>query len=438
MNEISVWSYFWLSFGFGFISLLTPCVFPLIPITVSYFLKRQDSVQTKKLLDSLLYALSIIITFSLLGLVITIFFGASGLNKLASLPILNLMIGILFLLFALNLMGFFEVRIPTFILNLLGHTNFTGIFPTLFMGFTFTLTTFTCTMPFLGTVLISAASGEWFFPLVGMFGYGLAFAFPFFFLSLFPSFLQTLPKSGSWMVSFKIVMGFLEILASLKFFSNVDIVWNFGILSKDVFIFLSSLILFLIALYLFGVYKFPHETNLKKISKLRTTWALTFLSMAFYLILALVFHFPFGELNAYLPPSGYGKLTYFSSQKEFYWIRNLEQAKEESKRTGKPIFIDFTGFTCVNCRWMEENIFSNPEVQSSLSRFILVQLYTDGEGEEYEKNQAYQEKKFGTIGLPLYVIMDAKENLVVKLEGMTRDIDEFLKFLQLGFSSVNL
>lgn len=431
--EGSLLSYFGLAFGLGFVSLLTPCVFPLIPITVSYFLKRQENEQQNSTLDALIYSLSIVFSFSLVGLLIALLFGASGLNKLASHPILNFLIGILFILFALNLMGFYEIQIPSFLLLALGkeHSS-SGILPTVFMGITFTLTTFTCTMPFLGTVLISAASGDWFYPFVGMIGYGLAFAFPFFFLALFPSFLSKLPRSGTWMVSFKIVMGFLEILASLKFFSNVDLVWNLGLLSKEVFIILSCLLLIALVFYLFGFYKFPHESK-KIVSKMGIISGTAFLLFALYLFFAPIFNFPLGELNAYLPPSGYGKITFYENKDELKWKYKLEEAKQEAIRLGKPIFVDFTGFTCVNCRWMEENIFTKKEVQSSLSRYVLVQLYTDGDGTEYEQNQAYQEKAFGTIGIPLYVILNPQGEFIAKLEGMTRNVNEFLNFLDLGF-----
>jgi thiol:disulfide interchange protein len=434
MDGVSVWSYFWLSFGFGALSLLTPCVFPLVPITVSYFLKRQEQGQRNVLGDSFVYAISILFSFSLLGLFIAIFFGASGLNKLAAHPILNLSIGFLFIFFALNLMGFFEIRIPSFLLLLLGKDREgTGVWPTIGMGVTFTITTFTCTMPFLGTVLISAAGGDWFLPLLGMVGYGLSFAFPFFFLSLFPSFLQKLPRSGNWMVSFKVSMGFLEILASLKFFSNADMVWNLGILSKEIFIFLSFLILIALGIYLLGFYRFSHESKNISIGNLRRAWGVGILGASLYLSFALFMKLPLGELNAYLPPTGYGKWTPLAGEKILHWHKDLESAKKEAQQTGKPIFLDFTGYTCVNCRWMEENIFTKPEVQSSLLRFVLVQLYTDGDGEVYDKNQEYQEKKFGTIGLPLYITMDVTENPKGRLEGMTRDVNKFLDFLQTGF-----
>ncbi|MCX7998348.1 MAG: thioredoxin family protein [Leptospiraceae bacterium] len=428
----SIIAYFGLAFGLGALSLLTPCVFPLIPITVSYFLKRQESERQNSVLDAFVYSLSILLSFSLLGLMIALLFGASGLNKLASHPLLNLFIGILFLFFAFNLMGFYEIRIPSFLLLALGKERSSGgVVPTILMGITFTLTTFTCTMPFLGTVLISAATGDWGYPFLGMLGYGLSFAFPFFFLALFPTLLSKLPRSGSWMVSFKVVMGFLEILASLKFFSNADLVWNLGLLSKEVFVFISVMILLALIGYLFGLYKFPHESK-KTTTQIGIFSGVTFLLFTIYLAIAPFFELPLGELNAYLPPSGYGKWTLHKEAK-LRWHSNLETAKQEAQKSGKPIFLDFTGFTCVNCRWMEENIFTQEEVRSSLSRYVLVQLYTDGDGKEYEQNQIYQEKTFGTIGIPLYVILSPQGEFLAKSEGMTRNVKDFLKFLELGF-----
>ena len=379
MENLSISSYLSLSFSFGLLSLLTPCVFPLIPITVSYFTKRQEAEHAKPVFDALLYSLGIILSFSIAGFLIALLFGASGLNRLASNPYMNLIIAVVFILFAFNLFGMFEILVSSSLLTKLSNfqskNNLLSIWV---MSFTFTLTTFTCTMPFIGTVLVSASKGEWFYPILGMLGYSFAFSIPFFLLALFPSVIKKLPRSGNWMVSFKIILGFLELAAALKFISNADLVFGWKILSREFFL---------------------------------VIWA------------------SLGELDAYLPPPS-NQMSHTKLVEELVWLDSLELAKAESNKSGKKIFVDFTGYTCTNCRWMEQNIFPEPEVKELLSRYILVRLYTDGEEKVHEDNQKYEEDKFGTIALPLYVGMDANERVLNQFLGMTRDKEEFKKFLK--------
>ncbi|MDX1959539.1 MAG: cytochrome c biogenesis protein CcdA [Leptospiraceae bacterium] len=422
-----VFNYFLLSLGFGGLSLLTPCVFPLIPITISFFLKSKEG--SSPIRDSILFTVGIILTFTFLGLLTSIFFGAGKLNQLASSPYLNLAIGILFLLFTFNLWGLYEIQLPSSILFFLSKdrdkTSVLGIF---FVSLTFTLTTFTCTMPFLGTVLVSAAKGEWFFPLVGMFGYSLSFSIPFFFLALFPTAIQKLPKSGNWMVSFKIVLGFLELAAALKFFSNIDLVWNLGILTRSTTLLILAAIFTGLGLYLFGLYSFQHEVK-KEEGKHPFRVLLSIAAFVFsYLFFYSADGKPLGELDAFLPPNEYPSSK--TVNKEIVWIDNMEQARLESIKLKKPIFIDFTGYTCTNCRWMEQNIFPLPEVKELFQKFVLVKIYTDGDGEVYDKNQKYQEDKFKTIALPLYAGLSSNDSILGSLEGMTRDKSDFVNFLQ--------
>ncbi|HNJ00085.1 MAG TPA: cytochrome c biogenesis protein CcdA, partial [Leptospiraceae bacterium] len=211
MENISLGSYFILSAGFGFLALITPCVFPLIPITVSYFLKRSENENRTAFADSFIYGFGIVFFFTVIGLLISVFFGAAKVNRLAADPYLNLLIGTAFIAFALNLWGAYEIQLPASLTFFLSRDRGnSGFIPIIFMSLTFSLTTFTCTMPFLGTVLVSASKGNWLYPLIGMLGYSLAFALPFFLLSLFPSFLKKLPRSGNWLIEAKAVLGFLE------------------------------------------------------------------------------------------------------------------------------------------------------------------------------------------------------------------------------------
>ncbi|MBP9889778.1 MAG: thioredoxin family protein [Leptospiraceae bacterium] len=429
MENLSIYSYLSLSFSFGLLSLLTPCVFPLIPITVSYFTKRQESEKAKPIFDAFLYSFGIILSFTLVGFLIAALFGASGINRLASNPYVNLFIAAIFTVFAFNLFGMFEILVSGSLLTRLSnfHSN-NNLLSIWVMSFTFTLTTFTCTMPFIGTVLVSASKGDWFYPILGMLGYSFAFSIPFFLLALFPSAIKKLPRSGNWMVSFKIILGFLELAAALKFVSNADLVLGWKILSREFFLVIWAALFIGAALYLFGVFYFAHEKKEEAKSAIRIFFAISFLAIALNFLTATNGR-SLGELDAYLPPPS-NQMTHTKLQEELVWLDNLEIAKAESLKTGKRIFVDFTGYTCTNCRWMEQNIFPEQDVKDLLSRFILVRLYTDGEEKVHEDNQKYEEDKFGTIALPLYVGMDAEEKVIGQFLGMTRDKEEYKKFLK--------
>lgn len=424
--------YFLLSLGFGFLSLLTPCVFPLIPMTVSYFTKKQETENFNVWKEASIFVLGIVITFTLVGLLVASVFGASGINNLATNPYLNLFVALLFILFAFNLMGAFEIIIPSSILTSLTNAQTgSGILSTLLMSFTFTLTTFTCTMPFIGSVLVSASRGEWFYPLIGMLGYSIAFSLPFFLLAVSPSLLKKLPRSGNWMLSFKIVLGMLELAAALKFISNADLVLQTQLLPREFFLIIWASIFFAISLYLFGVYRFSHESaSAEGKHPVRILLAILFLSFA------LNFTFStngrrLGEFEAFLPPySSEGAITSKAETEELVWFDNLEKAKEKALIQNRRIFIDFTGYTCTNCRWMEQNIFVIPEVKTLLNKFVLVRLYTDGDEKVHEDNQKYQEDKFGTIALPLYAGLNTEDKILGQFMGMTRDKNEFSKFLE--------
>ncbi len=429
MENLTISSYLTLAFSFGLLSLITPCVFPLIPITVSYFTKRHESESAKPVLDAFLYSLGIVISFSVVGLLIALIFGASGVNRLATNPYMNLLIAVVFILFAFNLFGMFEIMVSSNVLTRLSNfhskSNLLSIW---MMSFTFTLTTFTCTMPFIGTVLVSASKGDWSYPIIGMLGYSLAFSIPFFLLALFPSAIKKLPRSGSWMVSFKIILGFLELAAALKFISNADLVFGWGVLSREFFLAIWASLFIAASLYLFGVFYFSHEKRDETKSALRICFAIFFLAIALNFLTATNGR-SLGELDAYLPPSSLSSQSILK-EKELIWVDNLADAKRESLMTGKKIFLDFTGYTCTNCRWMEQNIFPDSEVKELLSRFVLVKLYTDGDEKVHEENQLYEEQKFGTIALPLYIVMDAGENVLGQFMGMTRNIAEYKKFLK--------
>lgn len=431
-----LFAFLWLSITAGFLSLLTPCVFPMVPITVSYFTKHEGQSRGRGIADATVYSLSIIVTFTVLGLLTSALFGATGLNSVASNPWVNILLAAIFVGLALNLFGFYEIVIPSSVLTPLSKMSGSGGFVgTLLMGVTFTLTSFTCTVPLVGALLVSTAQGDWLWPLVGMLGYSAAFALPFFFLALFPGLLSSLPKAGGWMVSIKVVMGFLELAAAVKFVSNVDLVWGSKMLTRELFLSIWIAIAFVTAFYLLGKVRLPHERQLDVVGVPRMLFSTGFLAVAFYLLTGLMGS-SLGELEAFLPPisSGSNGGIARSASKELDWKKDYAQALVSAKAAGRPLFIDFTGYACTNCRWMEKNIFTVPEVRDELARFERVQLYTDGQGSEYDINRALQEEKFKSIALPLYVVIDSTTEIeIARVEGLTRDPGEFVRFLKTSF-----
>jgi thiol:disulfide interchange protein DsbD len=413
----------------------------MIPITVSYFTKYASEDRAAAVRNALVYAFGIIATFTLVGMVLAIIVGAGGVNLLAANPWVNLLLTAIFVAFALNLFGAFLIQIPPGLMNKLDAATRgaggTGTIGALLMGFTFTLTSFTCTAPFVGTVMVLASRGQWRWPLVGMLGFSAVFALPFFFLALTPQWLSRLPKSGGWLNSVKVTMGFLELAAAMKFISNVDLVWRWGIFTRQACLAVWVAIGFATALYLFGVFRLPHDSPVQTIGAPRLLWGLASLAIAFYLFTGLFGH-RLGTLESFLPPATGGNDASGTSQggpskQEVSWITNDYQAAlVRARQENKYVFVNFTGYTCTNCRWMESNMFPRPEVQAALGRFILVELYTDGDGKVYEDQQKLQQEKFGTVALPYYAVLDPSGKPVSTFAGLTRDPTEFIAFLEHG------
>ncbi len=433
-----LWSFLWLAATLGALSLLTPCVFPMIPITVSYFTNHSSGNRSKAVKLASIYSVGIIATFTLFGMLLAIFVGAAGINLFAANPWINLLITGIFLFFAFNLFGAYEITIPTGILTKLdGLTRShegegSGIIGALLMGLTFTLTSFTCTSPFVGTILVSASQGDWQRPLVGMLAFSTVFALPFFILALVPQWASQLPRAGGWMNSVKVAMGFLEVAAAMKFISNVDLVWKWGIFTRDVVLAVWIAIAIILAVYLLGKFQLSHDSKPERIGALRLTAAVISLAVSFYLITGL-FGAKLGELEAFLPPdlSNNSSRMFGSGEEKLQWIKNdYESAVEKAKAENKRVFIDFTGYTCTNCRWMEANVFVKPEVEAELKKFVLSSLYTDGEGEIYEKQQQMEQDRFGTVALPFYAVVDADGKTVATFPGLTRNVAEFVDFLK--------
>jgi thiol:disulfide interchange protein DsbD len=439
----SLWSFLWLAMSLGALSLLTPCVFPMIPITVSYFSNHSAGDRTRSVKLATVYSLGIIATFTLLGILIAVFIGAAGINLFAANPWVNLLITGIFLFFAFNLFGAYEITVPAGVLTKLdGLTRSkegvgSGVVGALLMGLTFTLTSFTCTSPFVGTILVSASNGDWQKPLLGMLAYSSVFALPFFVLALAPQLVSQLPRAGGWMNSIKVAMGFLEIAAAMKFLSNADLVLKWGIFTRDVVLAVWIAIGVVMAFYLLGKFQLSHDSKPEGIGAVRLASAVASLAIAFYLLTGL-FGSPLGELESFLPPmtervTSENKIV-AGNQKpngELTWITNdYEAALKKAKEENKSIFIDFTGYTCTNCRWMEANMFSKPDVSRELGNYVLVRLYTDGEGKPYEDFQKMQEEKFSTVALPFYAVVKADGEKIKTFPGLTRDETEFISFLK--------
>ena len=440
-----VWSFLWFAMLAGGAALLTPCVFPMVPITVSFFTKRAEQTKAKGLRDSLIYALGIILTFTILGFALSwLLQDSGGLGGFAANGWVNILIASVFVIFALNLFGAFEIQIPTSLMNKLNkQTQGSGIFSILVMGLVFSLTSFTCTVPFVGSALLSASGGEWFYPIIGMIGFSTVFALPFFIFALIPSAMNKLPKAGGWMNNVKVVMGFLEVAAAVKFISNVDLVWGWGIMPREMFISIWIICGVLIVAYLLGAFKMKMDSDLNNLGALRVIWAIIFGAITIFLIPGL-FGKNMGELDAFLPPQGYlnanvssasaGGSMFGEKGETTVWLHDYDEALALAKKENKPLFIDFTGWTCTNCRWMESNVFPLPQVQKYFTGMINVKLYTDRREEPELSNKAFQKNMFHSIELPLYVILTPDEKLI-GTKAFTRDLQEFLDFLEKGVKS---
>lgn len=433
-----LWRFLWLAITLGALSLLTPCVFPMIPITVSYFTNHAAGNRVRSVKLAAIYSLGIVGTFTLVGMLLAVFVGAAGINLFAANPWVNLLITGIFLFFAFNLFGAYEISVPTGILTKLDSLTRSregegsGVVGALLMGLTFTLTSFTCTSPFVGTILVSASQGNWKMPLLGMLAFSAVFALPFFILALMPQLISQLPRAGGWMNSVKVAMGFLEVAAAMKFISNVDLVWKWGIFTRDVVLAVWIAIGVVLSLYLLGKFQLSHDSKPERLGAFRMISAVASLAVSFYLLTGL-FGAKLGEIESFLPPDLGTSSERFLGRgtDEPKWILNdLDAGLARAKAENKKVFVDFTGYTCTNCRWMEANIFPKKEVEDELNKFVLVRLYTDGEGEIYEKQQKLEQDRFGTVALPFYAILETDGTTVSSFPGLTRNTVEFVDFLR--------
>ncbi len=429
-----LWRFLLLAVGAGFGALLMPCIYPMIPLTVSYFTRHAQGTPIRM---ALLYGVAIVATFTGLGVGLSILVGSAGTQIVAANPWVNLGIATAFLVFGLSLLGVFNLRLPSSLVTWFDRkgTERQDYLGVLFMGLALTLVSFTCTVPFVGLLLPSIASGAWFYGILGMATFSLTFALPFVAFACFPRALKALPGSGGWMRDVAIVFGFLEIAAAVKFFSNADLVWGLGLIDRPLAIAFWMVLASLAGFYLIGHLRFLENAPTTRIGAGRLLFGVLFFGLAVYLLPGL-FGGRLGRLDAYLPPRALDSVSLFDTgmQQDQEWITDdLPGAFSEAVLHDRPLFIDFSGYTCTNCREMEVNVFERGEVSRLLAdHFVLSRLYTDGpEGRQF---QEFQEKLTGTRALPTYAIMNGnsvEDPPLVQLSGVVSS-EAFEEFLQRG------
>lgn len=425
-SDSGLWAFALTAFGFGLASIFTPCVFPMIPMTVSFFLRQRGGI-----LQAVVFALGIVTFLCGLALALTAALGPFGVVQMSSNPWVNGFIAVVFFVFALSLLGAFEITLPSGMLTKMDHaTRRGGYLGTLLMGLTFSLTSFACVGPFVGPLLVSSVqSAGMTQPVIGMASFSVGMASPFFFLAAFPSYLKKLPSSGSWMMRVKVVTGFILLAVMLKYLSNVDQVLQLGLLTRERFLAAWVVLFSLAGLYLLGLLRLEgiEPGDHLKIGRLLTGSA--FLIFALSLIPGM-FGGSLGELEAYVPVSengGFGATAGANAGPT--WIKDqYRDALNAAREQDKLVLVNFTGYTCANCHWMKANMFPRPEIAAALSEFVRVELYTDGLDGVAETNQKLQDR-YDTIAQPFYVLMKPDETVVATFSGLTRDPQEYLNFL---------
>jgi len=443
-----------LAFLAGLGALLTPCVFPMIPITVSYFSKYKDRSLRRTVSLALVYSLSIIALFTLIGVAISVIFGAASMQRLSAHWLFNTFMVLLLVAFGLNLLGLFDIGVPQFLVSRTRGMEdrymdqdggpflrqAVGIF---FMAVTFTLVSFTCTVGFVGAVLAVAATGEWFWPSVGMLVFSFAFSLPFFFLAVFPSWAEKIRgKGGDWMNAIKVSLGFLELAGALKFLSNIDLVFLWGVVTRPLVLSFWTVLFGATALYLMRLFRLPSDAGKrpKAVGVVRLSFALLFAAFAIYSATGIGHSRPLGGwIDGWLPPAVYpgDELTSGGDHAfEALWIvDDLEQGFRKAKADQRALFVDFTGYTCTNCRYMESSVFPKPQVKKLLERMTLARAYTDGGRDVHQVQREFQIRLFGTAALPFYAIFDpATREVLARFASMTNDVDEFARFLESGLA----
>ncbi len=417
------------AFGLGLASIFTPCVFPMIPITVSFFLNDRGGIR-----QAIVFSLGIIVLFCALGFGVTAAIGPFGVVQLGSNPWVNGFIAIVFGAFALSLLGAFEITLPSSLLTKLDAASRQGGYlGTLLMGLTFALTSFACVGPFVGSLLAASVQLKGLQPVLGMASFATGLAFPFFFLAAFPGYLKKLPRSGGWLARVKTVMAFALLAMMLKYASNIDQVLQLNWLTRERFL-SAWFVLFLMAgLYLLGLLRLEGVDGTETLGIPRLLTASAILIFAFSLLPGM-FGAPLGELDAFVPvasPGGGGIGGRAAADAGPEWMKNqYREALDRARRENKLVLVSFTGYACTNCHWMKANMFPKPEIQAAMKDLVPVELYTDGTDAASEANQKVQDEKFSTVAIPFYAIIDPDEKVIASFDHRTTDTAEFLGFLK--------
>jgi thiol:disulfide interchange protein len=473
----SFWITFLKGFGGGLIALLTPCVFPMIPMTVTFFTKQSGS-RKKGIINVLLYGVSIILIYVTIGLVITAIMGPSGLNDLSTNVWMNLLFFSIFMIFAFSFLGAFEIRMPSKWVNKAdGNADKGGLIGIFFMAFTLSLVSFSCTGPIIGTLLVeSSTSGSMMGPAIGMIGFSSALAIPFTLFAIFPGWLNSLPQSGGWLNSVKVVLGLLELALALKFLSGIDLAYHWGVLTREIFIAIWIVIFFVIGFYLLGKIKFSHDSNVERLTVTRFMFALLALVFAVYLVPGM-WGAPLKLIDGVAPPRTHSEDNFRFSRGEsggggtaisdpifqeyrkdmhevdgdILVFHDLDIAQEYAKKVNKPVLLDFTGYNCPNCRRTESTVWTDEKISPILkNEVIIVSLYVDDKAKlpksEWKFSKAldseirtvgnkwgdYQIRKYNQLSQPLYVLTDPEGNDLTKPMGYEPNIDVYKSFLENG------
>lgn len=453
----SLWSIFFMGILGGFIALLTPCVWPIIPMTVSFFLKRAKDDRKKGIRDAVTYGLSIIVIYMALATIVTWAFGPQKLNELATNAPFNVFFFLLLVVFAFSFFGWFELRLPSSWGNAVDNkaSATTGILSIFLMAFTLSLVSFSCTAPVVGLLLVQAAtSGDWVAPAVGMFGFALALALPFTFFALFPSLLKQAPKSGSWMNMIKVVLGFIELAFSLKFLSVADLAYGWHILDRETFLSIWIVLFGLLGLYLIGKLKFPHDDLEQKAMPVPAIMlGLCSLAFSVYMLPGL-WGAPCKAVSAFAPPINTQDFN-LAPQTVHAAYTDYDEGMRAAAAAGKPVLIDFTGFGCVNCRKMEASVWTDSRVAEKLNKdYVLISLYVDDktplkqpvevklpDGTSRtlrtigDKWSYLEQTKFGYLAQPFYVPLDNAGKPLNGSFSFKEDVPAYLEFLDKGLEN---
>jgi thiol:disulfide interchange protein len=424
------------AFGAGLLALFTPCVFPMIPITVSFFLNQssgseENAKRSGGWIQALVFCLGIIVLFTALGFLVTAIAGPFGVVQLGSSIWVNAFISLVFLVFGLSLLGAFELRLPTGLLTRLDRASQGGgTAGTLLMGLTFSLTSFACIGPIVGPLLIASVQSKGLQPVLGMMSFATGLAAPFFLLALFPSYLAKLPRSGGWMVRVKVVLGFIVLAVMLKYLSNIDQVLQTHWLSRERFLAAWIVFFSLPGLYLLGMLRMEGIKKDEQLGVGRALLGAVFLIFAISLVPGL-FGGRLGDLDAFVPEAIGGTLQSAGNVAPAQYFKNdLDGALAAARRDNKLVLVNFTGYACTNCHWMKANMFTRPEIQAVTKDMVIADLYTDGTDAESDKNQKFEDQKFNTASIPFYALMDGSGKVIATFPQLTRNPHEFLAFLE--------